>query len=471
MGAMCLTCGILLCLPLFCSSDSWGQTVTTAAPENLPATIGTWTQIAKLTTRDGAKNDQLGFFVSASGNTLVVGAPYAKIGSHEGQGAVYVFVKPAGGWAQVGKAAAKLTASDGAVNATFGFSVAISDDTVVVGADSANLGSKQYAGAAYVFVKPATGWADATQTAKLTASDSEGTAYFGSSVSISGDTVVVGADGARVGSNPYQGAAYIFVRPANAWKDMSQTAKLTAADGMRGSQLGYSASISHDTVAVGARSATVAAHARQGAAYVFVKPAGGWENMTQTAELTASEGMVDDQFGSSVSISGDQVAVGAPGSGSAYVFVKPATGWAPTSKFNARLTASDRAQNTQLGWAVSVNGDRVAVGARSAPIAANSRQGAAYIFVKPAGGWENMTETAKLTASDGQSNDELGASVLVSVDAVVVGAPGAALGPNKYEGAVYVFGSSAASAGSAQEPAAHANLVVIHSDAAPVTEH
>ena len=143
---------------------------------------------------------------------------------------------------------------------------------------------------------------------QLTASDGATGDDFGVSVSISGNTVVVGA--LRSADNS-QGAAYVFTEPASGWANMTQAAKLTASDGAANDYFGDSVSISGNTVVVGACNATVGANGGQGAAYVFTEPGSGWTNMTQTAKLTASDGAADDDFGDSVSISGNTVVVGA----------------------------------------------------------------------------------------------------------------------------------------------------------------
>ena len=441
--------GLFFFLSLFCigapeqSAPTAAENQSRSAPSTIPATpasklanhtvgIQLWPELAKLTAPDGQKDDELGYSLGASRDTVVVGAPYAKIGSHQGQGAAYVWLKPSSGWTHA-RPAAKLTASDGTLNSTFGLSVAISNDAVVVGADSANSGSKQYTGAAYVFVKPKTGWANMTETAKLKAGDENGNAYFGSSVSIDGNTAVVGADGARVGSNQFQGAAYVFEKPATGWKNTAQTAKLTASDGARGDQFGYSAFIGSDAAVIGARSAAVANHSRQGAAYIFVKPGAVWGNMTQTAKLTVSSGVTGDQFDASVSASNDVVVVGAPGANAAYVFVKPATGWATTSNFTVKLAPPDNGQSDQFGCAVSIKGDTILVGAQSASLA--------YVFVKPAQGWESAAMTARLASPESQADDSLGAAVFVSEDAMMAGAPRAYVGRNQFQGAAHIFKS------------------------------
>lgn len=217
--------------------------------------------------------------------------------------------------------AAKLTASDGAAWDDLGIAVAISGDTVVVGADLDDM-----KGSVYVFTRPGGGWADMTQTAKLTASDGASPDSFGNSVAISGDTVVVGSFLDDV-AYTHQGSAYVFVEPGGGWADMTQTAKLTAGDGAEGDNLGRSVVVDGDTVVVGADLHDVGGNDDQGATYVFEKPGGGWGNMTETAKLTAGDGATGDVFGCSVSAAGDTLVVGAWGDdsdkGSAYVFAYP----------------------------------------------------------------------------------------------------------------------------------------------------
>ncbi len=218
----------------------------------------------------------------------------------------------------------QLSASDGATGDQFGGSVAISANTIVVGAVQAGNGL----GAAYVFTEPNAGWGDMTEVAELTASDGVAGDFFGESVSISGNTIVVGADNATIGANSSQGAAYIFTEPAAGWANMTQTAKLVAPNGQADADFGASVSISGNTIVVGADNPEQVNP--QGAAYVYTKPATGWANMTQAAELTASDGAATDFFGASVSNSGNTVVVGA---------------WAPTSVRTARRVRPTSSRN------------------------------------------------------------------------------------------------------------------------------
>jgi hypothetical protein len=421
-----------------------------------PVTVDPFVQAAKLVASDGATKDGLGT-VAVSGNTVVVGAYHATVGANAGQGAAYVFIAPTGPGGTLTQAA-KLTASDGAASDRFGGSVAIDGNTVVVGANEATVGANAHQGAVYVFVQPAGGWAGAlTQTAKLTASDGAAVNILGISVGISGGTVVAGAYNATVGANTAQGAGYVFVQPAGGWAGaQTQTAKLTASDGAANDMFGASAGISGGTVVFGAYHATVGANSGQGAAYVFVQPAGGWAGsptapLHESAKLTASDGNEDDALGYSAGISGTTVVAGAyqttvthPGQGAAYVFVQPTGGWAGQQNESAKLTASDGAGNDKLGYSVAVWGNVVVAGAINAKIGANFSQGAAYVFIQPAAGWTGTAaapqiQTAKLTAGDGATSDMLGTSVAISGTTLVAGAPNATVGGNTQQGAGYLF--------------------------------
>jgi len=382
--------------------------------------LGYYKQAAKLVASDGASGDEFGVQISVDGNTLAVAAP----GENSGVGAVYIFVKSNDGATQV----AKLTASDGVAQENFGSSVSISGNTIVIGSADHSVGSNQSQGAAYVFVEPPSGWANMTQTAELTASDGAANDLFGSGIAIRGNTLVVGAPGATVGSNSEQGAAYVFVEPAGGWQNMLQTAKLTASNGAAQNALGASVSISSNALVA----AAPGGNDGHGAAYVFVEPEGGWANMTQTAELTASAHAAFQ----AIALSGNTVVAGAPytpgfgtQTGEALVYVRPSNGWKSTSTPNAVLTASNAVDGDELGLSVSVNRNVVAAGA---PNAAGT--GAAYVFVEPLSGWANMTETSEVTPSGGKSGDFFGRSVANLETTVLAGSP-----LNEGEGAVYAF--------------------------------
>jgi len=391
--------------------------------------------LAKLAASDGVAFDYLGYSVAVSGDTVAVGAALARTDSNPLEGAVYVFVKPATGWANMTQVA-KLTSSDRALGDHFGFSVAINGDTIVVGAPGVQVGSNINQGAVYVYSKPASGWRDMTETAKLTAADGAASDTFGWSVSIS-------ADGATVVAGEPGPTARVFVKPASGWVSMTQTADLTASDSAGvNDDFGVSVAISGSTVVVGALGATTfssGAPEFQGAAYVFVQPITGWSDMTQTAKLTASNGSYAGFLGASVGISGNTVVAGAPGTndgkGAAYVFVEPASGWSDVTE-TAELT-SDIFGN-ELGWSVAIAGQTVVAGAPQWP--AYDGPGHAYVFLKPNTGWHSTSKfRKKLAAVDGAVNDFLGYSVAVGGDTVIAGAYGVTVGSNPQQGSAYVF--------------------------------
>jgi hypothetical protein len=336
---------------------------------------------------------------------------------------------------------AKLTASDGQVGDSFGDAVAIDGDTIVVGDDNASLGKGVEQGAAYVFVKPTSGWNNMTQTAKLTASDATDNDGFGSSVAVRGDTIVVGGYCHSDGQTCV-GAVYVFVKPAAGWTDMTETAELTASDGQAGYTLGWSIGIDSNgrTIAAGALLANGAA----GSVYVFVKPANGWANMTQNAELTASDAnQANCCLGYSLSFAGDTVAAGDPGwangnpdeccQGAAYIFVKPAKGWTNMTE-TAMFTASDGVARDEFGSGVSLDGGTLVLGALAANIH-GEREGAVYVFLEPQSGWKDTSQfQAKLT-SFSQTGGGLGISVGISGSSIIAGADGY----QNDEGAAYAY--------------------------------
>ena len=202
-------------------------------------------------------------------------------------------------WATTPVEMAKLIAEDSASNDFFGFSIALSDDTAVIGAlrdDDNGVDS----GSVYVFTRFGTNW---SQQTKFTATDSGAGDEFGGHVALDGDIAVIGArhdDDKGVDS----GSAYVFTRSGTAW---SQQAKLTASDGAAGDEFGYSVAISGDTAVIGAPRDDDKSD-DSGSAYVFTRSGSTW---SQQAKLEATDGAAGDVFGISVAISGDTVVIGA----------------------------------------------------------------------------------------------------------------------------------------------------------------
>ena len=337
------------------------------------------------------------------------------------RGSAYIFERDgSGNWTQK----QKLTASDAAEFDNFGSSVSISGDRAIVGAEGDDDGGINI-GSAYIFERDGSGnW---TETPKLTASDAAAGEGFGRSVSISEDRVLVGA----YGKENFTGSAYIFERDGSG--NWTETAILTASDADAFDTFGISVSISGDCAIVGA-DRNDDAGSGSGSAYIFERDGSG--NWTETSNLTASDAATGDYFGHSVSISGDRALVGASydddggiNSGSVYMFERDGSGnWTETQK----LTASDAAEFEYFGHSVSISGDRAIVGAYSNDDA-GSNSGSAYIFEKDESG--NWTETQKLTASDAATDSQFGWSVSISGDCAIVGANG----KDNFTGSAYIF--------------------------------
>jgi hypothetical protein len=323
-----------------------------------------WVQQAKLLASDGDAIDFFGYSVSISGDYSIVGAG-GDDDKGNWSGSAYIFKREGAAWVQQ----AKLLASDGAAGDEFGISVSISGDHAIVGAyEDDDKGTDS--GSAYIFKRDGETW---SQQQKLLASDGAVEDYFGVAVSICDDLAIIGAIGDDDKGN-YSGSAYIFKWTGTSW---SQQAKLLASDGAADDLFGISVSISGDYAIVGADQYYNSSGT--GKAYIFERSGANW---VQKPKLTASDGTEQDKFGICVSISGDYAIVGAylddakgSNSGSAYIFKRKGTAWVQEKK----LLASDGAQGDQFGWSVSISGDYAIVGARGDDDRGNA-SGSAYLF-------------------------------------------------------------------------------------------
>ena len=281
---------------------------------------------ATLTAKGGAAFDDLGGAVALSGSTIVAAASGRTIKGNELEGAAYVFTESRTGW-KSGTQAATLTDSSGGVDDGFGCSVAVSGDVVVIGA-FAHPG----AGVADVFVEPKHGWRSMTQTRILQGDDTAPVDQFGFSVSAEGRTVVVGAPAHEIRGNENEGVADVFTEPRRGWgpkssKVVHQVAELASDDGTSEDGLGSSVSLSGPTIVLGAIGHMIGANSRQGAAYGYKEPANGWRDATESFEVSAKDGEANDSFGSATAVEPGVVVVGAPDTpsdtGAAYVFAQP----------------------------------------------------------------------------------------------------------------------------------------------------
>jgi hypothetical protein len=421
-------------------------------------------------------NDSFGHSVAISGDTMVVGAPYEDSGaggvngnqndeSRTDSGAVYVYVRNGSTWTQQ----AYIKASNADADDNFGFSVAISGDTLVVGAwneaSSATgvngnqaLNNSLSSGAAYVFVRNGTNW---TQQAYLKASNTGPGDLFGYAVAIDGDSIVVGSPyeaSAATGINGnqadnsvlYSGAAYVFTRSGIVW---SQQAYLKASNTGTNDTFGAAVAISSNTVAIGAiaeASSSAGVNGNQldnsaygaGAVYVFIRNGATW---SQQAYVKASNPNADDVFGLGLALDADTLAVGAfhedsgsagingnqvdntlTNSGAAYVFVRNGTTWTQ----QAYLKASNPRSNDVFGLSLALQGDSLVVPSRNESSSAtgiNGSQtntaapssGAAYLFRRNGTNWSFGTY---IKASNTGTNDQFGTDVAMSGETLVIGA-------------------------------------------------
>ncbi len=362
----------------------------------------------KLLADDGASEDFFGFSVAISGDTAMVGAFRAddeNIGVDVG--AAYIFSRDETTWQQQ----AKLTASDGAANDTLGGNVAISGETAVAGAIGHDQNGAN-SGAAYVFTRSGTTW---SQQMKLTAADGAEGDAFGQSIALFGDTLVIGAphdDDKGNGS----GSVYVFTRSGTTW---NQQAKLTAEDGADGDLFGISVALSQNTILVGADLNDEKA-IDAGAAYVFTRSGDSWN---QQAKLTAADGAQTDIFGVRVALSGDTALISARrddheaigvDAGSAYIFTRTGNIWRQQSK----LTAPDGKADDRFGRDIGLSGDTALIGAMHRDDR-GINSGSAYVFKRSGNDWKLQ---AKHTAADGAAGDLFGWSVALSKNAALIAA-------------------------------------------------
>lgn len=371
------------------------------------------TETGRWAPADGQSGDLFGQAVAVSGLVAVIGAPQDDDAGPQ-SGSAYVYRGDGGKWIEQ----AKLAAGGGQPEDAFGEAVAAGGDVVLIGApgdDHAGPGS----GAAYVFRFDGIDW---VQEAKLTASDANGVDLFGHGVAVDGSLAAVGAYQPLFGN----GAAYVFSHGPTGWIEQ---AKLTAADGGLDDQFGISIDIADDVVLIGAHRDDDHGD-NSGAAYVFRFnwSTGAWE---PEAKLTASDAGPGAGFGYAVSISGNVAVVGANNdtefdeSGAAYVFRFDGTSWVEEAKLTAPPTAPP---DDEFGRSVSVSGDLAVVGAHH-DAGGGTAAGAAYLFAYDGRRWKLA---ARLGASDPDEYDALGLSVAVDGPSALLGAPYDAPGGSTY---------------------------------------
>ncbi|MEI7775763.1 MAG: FG-GAP repeat protein, partial [Verrucomicrobiota bacterium] len=367
-------------------------------------------------TEELVANDQFGYSVAVSSSTALIGVPGDDTTGGTDVGSAYVFLASGGDWVFQ----AKLTSPEPAPGDDFGWSVALEGDTALIGVPYSDT-SASNAGSAYVFVRSASTW---TQQARLTASDATNSDYFGESVALSAETVVVGARASDTAQGTAAGAAYVFLRSGTAW---TQQVKLMPGDGVSNDQFGASVAISGTTALVGKP------FAGSGSVYAFVRTGSVW---AQQAKLTG----LGPGFGRALALSGNTAIIGVPDDstnnrGTVQVFVRTGSTWAK----EARLVASDGGAFDYFGCAVAISGNTALVGAYFADTPSGQAAGSAYVFTRTGTTW---SQQARLNAANGRTVDLAGFSVALSGTTALVGAPFDAQDNRSDAGRVYVFSGS-----------------------------
>ena len=380
----------------------------------------------------GDGGDSFGLGVAIDGDSLVVGARYedgADDNTQNNSGAAYVFIKNNGIWEEQ----AILKEPSPTNGDQFGMAVDISGDTIAVSAHLDDV-TQSNSGAVYIYTRSMGVW---TFQQKIKASNPGPNDFFGYSLSLDSGTLVVGAyqeDGDDSSLSNNYGAAYIFVGSGNSWTFQQKLSASGAGMGIgMGDNFGYSVSISADTVVIGAYKEDGLDNGSEndsGAAYVFQRTGTLWSNQ---AYLKASNLDAGDNFGNSVGISGDTIVVGAwqedevtnniLNAGAAYVFTRSGVMWTEQSI----LRANNAGFGDFFGNSVAIDGTKIVVGAKFEDgdgiggLDNNNvfNSGAAYLFEQTG----VMVQQTYLKAVNAGDRDEFGIAVAISGNTVIVGAP------------------------------------------------
>jgi hypothetical protein len=383
---------------------------------------------AQLRITGGAAGDNYGTAVAISADTVVIGAPEADPAGKTAAGAAYIFVRSSGVW----KLQKKLVAGDGAAGDRFGSAVAISGNTVVIGARYCTVGGVLQAGAAYVYVRSSGVW---KLQKKLTAVDRAFSDHFGWSVAISGNTVVAGAVDRDTGAKADTGGAYVFLRSGTVWAKQ-QTLSVPEINALAQDHFGEAVAVYGNTALIGVPDGDWLGSPDAGMAYAYSRSGAVWT--VAPVLYAAGTGATADRFGGSVSLSGNTAVVGASGhdvtihanAGVVYHFARVAGVWGAPDYWYA----VDNAAGDFLGGAVSVSGHTVVAGATNHASATVPDAGAVYTFSTVI-----ALATPPLYAAVPAPGDDFGDAVGVSGDTFVAGAPLRDTGGLADSGAAFVF--------------------------------
>ena len=314
----------------------------------------------------------------AAANFAIIGAPRhlhggdVALAGKGGYGVAYIFRRSGKNWKQQ----TQLVAPDPMLDDRFGEAVAIYRSTAVVGASKDDDNGKN-SGSVFVYAFDGESW---KPQAKIVPDDLVGSDAFGEAVSLDENTLAIGAPGHTHSGVRFAGAVYIYVREGGKWE---QQAKLTAEDPGKSAQFGSCISLTFNTVVVGAPLHDTERGKDAGAAYIYVRDGDKW---AQQARLTARDTKAADRFGTGVATTGKSAIVGAPfrpegapGSGAAYSFISVDGKWEEKEK----ITPDDAGQKINYGLWVAMSGNMVIVSSYAAPNEGGAEKGigtAAYVY-------------------------------------------------------------------------------------------
>ncbi|AVP96379.1 hypothetical protein C7S18_03865 [Ahniella affigens] len=406
----------------------------------------------------GQPDDRLGRAVAYSSDSIVIGAPSDDNGAFVDAGSVYVYIRSGAVWTRQQKIDPPVPET----NAGFGSSVSISGNTLVIGSPLSTTSDGNASGAAYVYLRTGSTWAlqQALDPAARNAGD-----RFGTSVDVEGDNLIVGS---RLGdaTNTSQGTAHVFTRSGSVWTEQQ---RLTASDGVSGDNFGNTVAFSGNSVIVGANLAFVSALESAGAAYVFVRNAGVWSQQQKLVAPTAGD---LDEYGADVDIEGDTAIVGqrnedgvAQNTGAARVYARSGNTWS----LQGTLTATDAAANDFLGLTVALSGNFALVGAFTEDRTGLLNAGAAYLFER--NGSNVWAQKDKYIASDAGNDDQFGFEVAMGPGFGVVGSPLDDNSDGVDAGATYVFNNgtpTTTTLGATENAFAYGESLILTAIVAPV---
>lgn len=363
-----------------------------------------WRQVVELQSDFPQPFALFGSAIAIDDQFMVVGAIHESIPNYMHNGAAYIFQKIGNDWSQP-EQIAHLTPSEPAIDLSFGASVAIQGDTIVIGS----------ADGVYIFEKPGDGWHDMTETVKI--SSNLPNTHFGLRVALEGDLLVTTAEA----ENSHSGAVYVYQKPESGWHStLPVMAKLTPSDSNMTEYFGHALEVIDGLI-------VVSKFSPDGGVYIFEEPIGGWITATQTAKLTVPQ---TTYFGVSIAVTSDAIAAGAQNSEYVYMYEKPETGWVDVSP-TARLSITNPSNAFLLGRQIEMENDQLFT---SAFLQGDEMHGVVYGYQRPITGWVDMTETTILTVKDRPERQDFGNSMALYDQTLVIGDYEV-----DQEGAIYLF--------------------------------